>query len=97
MIRIPQDSMFPKREQEALDHRIDLPSIGPRTIERVAGAGLAGVAVVAGSTIVAQRGRLGEAEDRARVFVIGVDDARTQGVNSRAEEPSGQVLHHRWA
>ena len=68
-----------KAPKPGQDHRIDLPSIGPRTIERVAGAGLAGVAVVAGSTIVAQRGRLGEAADRARIFVIGVDDARTKG------------------
>ena len=36
----------PKRGQDA---RFDLPSIGPRTVESVARAGLAGIAVVAGS------------------------------------------------
>jgi len=36
------------------DQRIDLPTIGPQTIEGAAAAGLSGVAVVAGSTIVAE-------------------------------------------
>ena len=41
-----------KAAKRGQDRRLDLPSIGPRTIERVAQAGLAGVAVVAGSTVV---------------------------------------------
>ena len=36
------------------DRRVDLPSIGPRTVEGAARAGLAGIAVVAGSVIVAE-------------------------------------------
>ena len=36
------------------DHRIDLPTIGPQTVEGAAAAGLAGIAVVAGATIVAE-------------------------------------------
>ena len=41
----------PKPDQ---DRRFDLPSIGPRTIEGVQRAGLAGLAVLAGGTIVAE-------------------------------------------
>ena len=41
----------PKPQQ---DRRFDLPAIGPRTVEEAARAGLAGIAVVAGSTIVAE-------------------------------------------
>lgn len=59
------------------DHRLDLPTIGPRTIEGAAAAGLAGVAVVAGSTIVAEPERIAAAADRAGIFVIGVDADRT--------------------
>jgi DUF1009 family protein len=59
----------PKRGQ---DHRFDLPSIGPRTIEGAARAGLAGIAVVAGSTIVAEPERLIAAADRANIFVVGL-------------------------
>jgi DUF1009 family protein len=59
----------PKRGQ---DKRFDLPSIGPQTVEEVARAGLAGIAVVAGSTIIAEPERLIAAADRAKIFVIGV-------------------------
>ena len=58
----------PKRGQ---DRRFDLPSIGPRTVEGAARAGLAGIAVVAGSTIVAEPERLIAAADRANIFVVG--------------------------
>jgi hypothetical protein len=57
------------------DRRFDLPSIGPHTVENVARAGLAGIAVVAGGTIVAEPQRLIELADRADIFVIGVRDA----------------------
>jgi UDP-2,3-diacylglucosamine hydrolase len=58
-----------KRDQ---DRRFDLPSIGPRTVEGAARAGLAGIAVRAGSTVVAEAGRIGEIADRERLFVVGV-------------------------
>jgi DUF1009 family protein len=58
----------PKRGQ---DKRFDLPSIGPQTVEGVARAGLAGIAVVAGSTIIAEPVALTAAADRANIFVIG--------------------------
>ena len=54
------------------DRRIDLPSIGPRTIEGVARAGLAGIAVAAGCAIVAEAERIAAVADRAKVFVVGV-------------------------
>lgn len=55
------------------DDRFDLPTIGPNTIEGAAAAALAGVAVVAGSTIVAEPERIAAAANRAGIFVIGVD------------------------
>ncbi len=58
-----------KRNQS---RRIDLPSIGPQTIERVARAQLGGIAATAGSAIVAQPDRIGIAADREKLFVIGV-------------------------
>ena len=60
-----------KRRQ---DRRLDLPSIGPQTIERVAKARLTGIAVSAGSTIVAEPQRLQEAADAAGLFVTGVPE-----------------------
>jgi DUF1009 family protein len=58
------------------DQRIDLPTIGPQTVERAAAAGLAGIAVVAGTTIVAEPERIAAAADRAGLFVTGVDGER---------------------
>jgi len=58
-----------KRNQ---DRRLDLPSIGPQTIASAKCAGLAGIAVTAGSTIVADAGSVGAAADREKIFVIGV-------------------------
>lgn len=60
------------------DHRIDLPVIGPPTIEAAAGAGLAGVAVVAGSTLVAEPEHIAAAADHAKVFVVGVNADGTE-------------------
>jgi len=56
------------------DRRFDLPSIGPRTIENAARAGLAGVAVTAGSTIIAEAAEVAAAADRTKIFVIGVPE-----------------------
>ena len=63
-----------KAAKRGQDRRFDLPSIGPRTIEGAARAGLAGIAVVAGSTVVAEAERIAELADRERLFVFGVRD-----------------------
>jgi DUF1009 family protein len=63
-----------KAPKLAQDRRFDLPSIGPRTIEGAARAGLAGVAVAAGSTIIAEAAEVTAAADRAKIFIVGVSD-----------------------
>lgn len=54
------------------DRRFDLPSIGPKTVENAQLAGLAGIAVVAGETIIAEPHLLRAAADKAGIFVVGV-------------------------
>jgi DUF1009 family protein len=61
-----------KAAKPGQDLRFDLPSIGPQTVEGIAAAGLLGMAVVAGSTIIAEPERLIQTADRANVFVVGV-------------------------
>ncbi|HLN10513.1 MAG TPA: UDP-2,3-diacylglucosamine diphosphatase LpxI [Xanthobacteraceae bacterium] len=61
-----------KAAKAGQDRRFDLPSIGPQTIAGVAGAGLAGLAVVAGDVIIAEPQRVAVAADAAKVFVAGV-------------------------
>jgi DUF1009 family protein len=52
--------------------RFDLPTLGPRTIEGAAAAQLAGLAIVAGHTVVAEPQAMIEAADRAGLFVAGL-------------------------
>jgi len=61
-----------KAPKPAQDRRFDLPSIGPQTVEGVARAGLAGIAVTAGETVIAEPAALIAAADRAKVFVVGL-------------------------
>jgi UDP-2,3-diacylglucosamine hydrolase len=61
-----------KAAKRGQDRRLDLPSIGPQTIDGAKRAGLAGIAVTAGSTVVAEPARIGSIADREKLFVIGV-------------------------
>jgi hypothetical protein len=61
-----------KAPKPGQDRRFDLPAIGPQTIENVARAGLAGLAIVAGSTIIAEPEKVVAAADKARIFVVAV-------------------------
>lgn len=65
-----------KAPKPAQDRRFDLPSIGPHTVDSVVRAGLAGIAVTAGETIVAEPEALVEAADAAGVFVVGLAAGR---------------------
>ena len=53
------------------DLRVDMPVIGPRTIELAHAAGLAGVAGVAGRLILIDREAVIETADRLGLFVWG--------------------------
>jgi UDP-2,3-diacylglucosamine hydrolase len=64
-----------KAPKPGQDRRFDLPSIGPKTVENVAKAGLAGIAVTGGSTIIAEPAETIAAADRAKIFVVGVPEA----------------------
>jgi DUF1009 family protein len=63
-----------KSPKPGQDRRFDLPAIGPQTIENVARAGLAGVAVTAGSTLIAAPMDVIAAADRAKIFLVGVSE-----------------------
>jgi len=55
------------------DLRVDMPVIGPRTVELAAAAGLAGIGGFAGRLIVIDHEALVEAADRLGLFVWGVE------------------------
>jgi DUF1009 family protein len=68
----PGTGVLVKAPKPGQDRRFDLPSIGPRTIENVARAGLAGLAVAAGTTMIAEPEAVIAAADREKIFVVGV-------------------------
>src|ERR1700734_42793 len=70
----PGVGVLVKAPKPGQDRRFDLPSIGPRTIEGAGHAGLAGVAVAAGSTIIAEAAEVIAAADREKIFVAGVGE-----------------------
>src|SRR5690242_10056509 len=55
------------------ERRIDLPTIGARTVVKAGEAGLRGVAVEAGSTIIVDCADVVSAADRAGLFVVGIE------------------------
>jgi DUF1009 family protein len=61
-----------KAPKPGQDRRIDLPTIGPQTVAGAVRAELAGIAVVAGEAILAEPGRVAQAADRERIFIVGM-------------------------
>ena len=60
-----------KAPKAGQDLRYDLPAVGPRTVEGAATAKLAGIAVIAGNTIVAEPQAMIAAADKASLFIVG--------------------------
>jgi DUF1009 family protein len=64
-----------KAEKPGQEQRADRPTIGPQTVTLAAEAGLRGIAVEAGATIVLDRDEVVRAADRAGLFVVGIPRA----------------------
>jgi len=61
-----------KVEKPGQEQRIDRPTIGPQTVAMAAEAGLQGIAVEAGATLVLDRDEVIRAADAAGLFVVGI-------------------------
>lgn len=66
------DGVLVKAPKLGQDLRVDMPAIGPDTLTRAAAAGLAGIAVKAGSVLVGDRARLASLADASGLFVEGI-------------------------
>lgn len=67
-----QGGVLVKVEKPGQERRIDRPTVGPQTVRLAAEAGLAGIAVEAGSTLLIDREEAIRAADAAGLFVIGI-------------------------
>ncbi|THD46166.1 MAG: LpxI family protein [Bradyrhizobium sp.] len=63
--------VFVKAPKRGQDLRLDMPAIGPRTIAAAIEAQLLGIAVVAGSVLIAERESTLRAADAAGLFITG--------------------------
>jgi DUF1009 family protein len=61
-----------KAPKNGQDLRFDLPTVGSRTVEGAKAASLAGIAIIAGNTVVVEPQAMVEAADAAGLFVTGV-------------------------
>jgi DUF1009 family protein len=61
-----------KAAKPGQERRVDRPTIGPRTVNLAAAAGLQGIAAEAGMTLVVDRAETIRAADQAGLFVVGV-------------------------
>jgi DUF1009 family protein len=62
-----------KRAKPQQDDRFDLPAIGPDTVAAAVDAGLRGIAVQAGRSLIIDREATLQAADAAGLFVTGVE------------------------
>lgn len=68
----PSGVLF-KGPKPGQDSRLDLPAIGPRTLEKAAAAGLKGVALEAGGALILEAGACFETAERLGLFLYGLE------------------------
>jgi DUF1009 family protein len=62
-----------KAAKRGQDLRVDMPTIGPRTVIEAGRAGLSGIAIGAGSTFVLDQEKTLSVADRLGLFLVAVD------------------------
>ena len=82
-----------KRPKPGQDLRVDLPAIGPDTVQKAADARLSGIAAMSGYVLAASRFELIHAAERERIFVAGVtDDAAPAGHSASVAAAAGSAV-----
>jgi UDP-2,3-diacylglucosamine hydrolase len=71
--RREQGGVLIKAAKRGQDLRVDMPTIGPRTVIEAGRAGLSGIAIGAGSTFVLDQEETMSAADRLGLFLVAVD------------------------
>ena len=73
-----RDGVLVKLSKPGQERRLDLPTIGVRTVENVAAAGLAGIAVEAGGALIVDGEAVARAANKAGIFVVGIGRDRIE-------------------
>jgi len=67
-----QGGVLVKLKKAGQERRADLPAIGTETVLGAAAAGLAGIAIEAGGSLILDRNAVARAADEAGLFVVGI-------------------------
>lgn len=73
LMRKGRGGVLVKVSKPQQDKRLDLPAIGVRTVRKCFEAGLEGIAVEAGASILLDREEVAAVADKLGLFVVGVD------------------------
>jgi UDP-2,3-diacylglucosamine hydrolase len=84
LVRRPRAGVLVKMPKRGQDLRVDLPAIGPRTFAHAASAGLRGVAVASGVTLVLDREETVSAANRLGLFLFGMEGQDGEAVGPDA-------------
>lgn len=68
---VPHGGVLIKVKKPSQERRVDLPTVGVKTVENIARAGFAGIAVEAGGTLILDRQGVALKADALGVFVLG--------------------------
>ena len=68
----PKMGVLVKAMKPSQDMRADLPAIGPDTIEKVVSAGLKGIAIEAGRSLILEREKTVKMAAQCGIFIIGI-------------------------
>jgi DUF1009 family protein len=71
-----------KRPKPGQEMRVDMPAVGPATIDGALRAGLRGIAVLADGTLAADRRELARRADEGGIFVVGAIDRGVASVQA---------------
>lgn len=67
----PTGGVLVKTKKPQQEKRVDLPTIGLATVERVAACGFAGIAVEAGASLIINRREVARRADALGIFIVG--------------------------
>lgn len=71
-----REGVLVKLSKPGQERRVDLPTLGLTTVEKVAAAGLAGIAAEAGGTLLVDSEAVARAANKAGIFVLGLTPER---------------------
>jgi lipid-A-disaccharide synthase len=94
-LRRGRGGVLVKAAKPGQELRVDLPAIGPRTVELAARAGLSGIAVRAGEVLLAQRTSACAAAEHHRLFLFGAQPLSRSPRRGRKQHIPSGLNHHR--